>query len=361
MDPIFNLLAERGAVFMDGLAGDTSPKFDAVLGFANDASLRAWQGRFAMDSQPSIITTPNSGIPSYLSMYTDPAIIEILFAPNKAAAIFDEVKKGDWVTDTATFPVVEHTGEVSSYGDYNENGMSKANTNFVQRQAYTYQTFSNWGEREAEKVGLAKINWAQEISTASITVLNKFQNLTYFYGVSGLQNYGLLNDPSLSASIQPGPKVYGAAAHGPWLTGGVVTATPNEIYADVSALVQLLITQSNGLLDQESKFTLAFPPGVATAFNATSQFNVSVADQIKKNYPNMRLESAVQYATTAGNVVQIIADSVEGQDTGYCAFTEKLRAHPIIVGASSFKQKKSQGTWGAIIRMPFAIGSMLGV
>jgi hypothetical protein len=37
-----------------------------------------------------------------------------------------------------------------------------------------------------------------------------------------------------------------------------------------------------------------------------------------------------------------------------------MRAHPIKVGLSNFAQKKTSGTWGTIIRIPFAIASMLG-
>jgi len=62
-----------------------------------------------------------------------------------------------------------------------------------------------------------------------------------------------------------------------------------------------------------------------------------------------------------GNLLQLIADEVEGQETGFCAFNEKLRAHPIIRALSAFKQKKTQGTWGAVVRQPFAITQMLGV
>ena len=36
-------------------------------------------------------------------------------------------------------------------------------------------------------------------------------------------------------------------------------------------------------------------------------------------------------------------------------------AHPIVVGASSFKQKKSQGTWGTVIFRPFLIAQMLAI
>ena len=63
----------------------------------------------------------------------------------------------------------------------------------------------------------------------------------------------------------------------------------------------------------------------------------------------------------AGNLVQLIAEEIEGQDTGYCSFNEKMRAHPIIRAMSSFKQKVSGGSWGAIIRMPVGFASMLGV
>ena len=43
-------------------------------------------------------------------------------------------------------------------------------------------------------------------------MLNKFSNLTYFFGVQGLQNYGLLNDPHLNASLTPATKAPSAKA-----------------------------------------------------------------------------------------------------------------------------------------------------
>ena len=42
------------------------------------------------------------------------------------------------------------------------------------------------------------------------------------------------------------------------------------------------------------------------------------------------------------------------------AFTEKMRAHAVVVGHSSWSQKKSQGTFGTVIYQPFAIASMIG-
>lgn len=316
----------------------------------------------AMDAQPTLVTTANSAIPAYLTQWVDPEIVKVLVAPMKAAEIMGEVRKGDWLTETALFPVVENTGEVSSYGDYNNNGRVGANANWPQRQSYLYQTITGWGERELERADLARLSWASQLNLASVQVLNKFQNKTYFFGVAGLQNYGILNDPSLTAPLQPGPKAYGSQAHGPWVTAGVVTATANEIYSDIQSLyIQLVAQQAQGAIEMDTPMKLCMSPGSSIAMTATNMYNVNVADLLKKNFPNLRIETAPEYATAAGNVVQLIADQVQGQDTGYCAFNEKLRAHPVIREMSAFKQKKTQGTWGAIIKQPFAIAQMLGV
>lgn len=321
----------------------------------------------AMDAQPDLVTTPNSGIPAFLTTMIDPTVFKILFAPNKAAMILGEQRKGTWLDQTAMFPVVEHTGEVSSYGDHNNNGRAGANTNFPQRQAYLYQTIKSYGELELERAGLAKINWVSEVDQAAATVLNKFQNLTYFFGVKGLENYGLLNDPGLPASLTPGPKAVGTPK---WINNGVITATANEIYQDIQSIYSDLVGRTTGLVDENTKLVLAMSPQVSVALTATNAFNVNVYDLLKKNFPNIRFETAVQYGALSasnpqgvagGNLVQMIAEELEGQQTGYTAFNEKMRAHPIIRELSAFKQKLTGGTWGAIIRMPVAFSSMIGV
>ncbi|MDG4906022.1 hypothetical protein P9228_06110 [Mesorhizobium sp. WSM4898] len=321
----------------------------------------------AMDAQPQLATAPNAGIPAFLTTLVDPEVYRILFAPTKAAEIFGEIRKGTWIDQTAMFPVVEQTGEVSSYGDYNDNGRAGANMNWPQRQSYLFQTISEYGELEIERAGLGRVNWVGEVDGAGVTVLARFLNTTYFKGVQGLQNYGLLNDPNLAAPITPAPKAYGGVK---WINNGQIVATANEIYSDLQSLWLQLVTQTAGLVDQNTKMTLAMSPESQLAMTATNSFNVNVEDLLKKNFPNLRVVSAVQYRAetainptgiSAGNVVQFIADGIDGQPTGYCAFNEKLRAHPIVRALSSWKKKMSSGTWGAIIRQPMGISQMVGV
>ena len=337
-----------------------------VKAYAYDEAKRDYRV-FAQDALPSLSTDPNAGVPTMLTTMIDPAIYRVLFAQLKAAAILGEARKGTWLDQTAMFPIVEQTGEVSSYGDFNTNGRAGANSNWPQRQSYLFQTVPEYGELEVERAGLGRINWVSEVDGAAVQVLNRFQNTTYFYGVQGLQNYGILNDPGLSAAITPATKAYGGVK---WVNNGVIVATANEVYSDVQSLYLQLVSQTNGPVEQDTRMVLALGTVSAVALTATNSFNVKAIELIKENFPNIRIERAVQYnalsatnpqGIAGGNEMQLIAEEVEGQQTGYCAYNEKLRAHPIVRELSSWKKKMTAGNWGAIIRAPANISSMIGI
>ena len=308
----------------------------------------------ALDSQPTLVTQGNSGIPAFLLNYMDPKIIDVMVAPMNATKIIGEGKKGDWTTQTAMFQMREFTGSVSSYGDRNINGNSNSNTNWVNRQSYLFQTMTEWGELELARAAEARINKAADINLASALTLGKFLNKSYFYGIDGLENYGLLNDPALPAAIAPGSKTAGGFT---WKK-----ATAAEITVDITSMFEQLQSQLMGLITRETPMVLAMSPYVEPELLKSPMYtNISVIDWIKKSYPNLRIETAVEYHTDAGEVVQLIADKVEGQDTGTCAFNEKLRSHAIVIKGSSFEQKKTSGTWGAIIALPAGFSQMIGV
>lgn len=170
-----------------------------------DSRFDAYRSNYslAMDAAPQLVTTSNSGIPAFLTNYYDPEVINVLVTPMKAAEILGETKKGDWTTATASFPMIESTGFVSSYGDYSNNGRTGANANWEYRESYHYQTVTRWGEKELARYGEAQINYAAELNVSSALTLAKFQNKSYFFGIAGLKNYGMLNDPALSTPITP--------------------------------------------------------------------------------------------------------------------------------------------------------------
>jgi hypothetical protein len=340
------------------LRNDTDMALDALMALDTVANI------------PTLSLDPNSGVPSLLTTLIDPQVYEVLFAPNMAAEILGEVRKGTWLDETTLFPVAEATGEVSSYGDYATSGRSGVDTNWPQVQAYLFQTIKEYGERELERAGLARINWVSEIDRAAAINLNKFSNYTYFFGVMALQNYGLINNPFLSAYLTPAPK---AATPGStaWTNAqGQVVASANEVFNDTQSLYLQLVAQNAGLVKADTKMTLALGPTSAVALTATNTFNVNVNDLLMKNFKNLKIKEAVQYqgksgqnpqGVAGGNVVQLIADEVEGQKTAFCAYNEKMRAHPIIREMSAFRQKVTSGTWGTVMRYPAGISQMIGI
>lgn len=352
MDPLMQQLMERAGIIFQGFDARMLPEgktYDDLIGMDSNGA------PVAMDAAYPLVTNANAGIPAMLSTYIDPKLIEVLVAPMKAVEVAGgETKKGDWTTATAMFPVIESTGEVTSYGDYANGGSTGANFQFPQRQSYHYQTVTQWGELEMARAGLAKIDWAGRLNMASVRTLNKYQNKTYFFGVSGLQNYGLLNDPALPATLTPVTKAGGGTT---W-----AVATADEVIADVNKMFAALQTRTKGVVDRDTAMILAMSPvSDANGMTKVSDFNVTVWDRLKKLYPNLEVRVAPEYTTTGGELVQLIVTEHEGQRTVECAFTEKLRAHPIIPMLSSFKQKKSQGTWGAIVYRPMFVTGMLGV
>ena len=330
----------------------------------------SWDGALsmAMDALPLTQTAPNSAIPALLATFIDPEIVRIPFAPLKIAQILgDERKKGDWTDLVGVFPVLEMTGDVAAYGDYNNSGVAGANMNFPQRQSFHVQNIVRYGDHEVAMAAKANINLVTEKQAGAANAQAQFLNKSYAFGIKNLQNYGLLNDPNLTASLQPGPKAYNAQAHGPWITAGLPTATPNEVFIDIQALFIQLVVQTNGLidLDHDSKLVLVCPPDVQVALTSANSFGVMTRALVAAAFPNIRFESAVQYNTAnnglSGNVVQLIAEEVDGQKVGFGAYTEKMRMHNLVPMLSAWEQKMSAGTWGTVLRLPALVASMLGV
>jgi len=309
--------------------------------------------RFAQDAQATLTTTGSAGVLSMFTTYVDPKTIDVLFAPMRATEIFGEVKMGDWLTTAAEFPIAEQTGTTSAYGDFNENGNASANFNYESRQQFVFQTMLELGEREVAMASAGRLDLVSQVQGAATNTINRFQNKTYFYGVSGLKNYGMLNDPSLYDAITP-KTVNGETT---WENKDSVA-----VFNDIALLVKQVIAQNNGNVDISSRFTLGVSPTTEGFLNSTiNSYGVNALAELQSRYKGLRVVSAPEYSTDAGELIQLIADDIMGQETGSCAFSEKLRNHAVVIGSSNYKQKKSAGTWGAIIKQPSAIAQMLGV
>lgn len=365
-DPILRQeLAERGVFFPAnavlahdgseaGKARAAAMKRDYTI--ALDAFPHLKASVQAMDAQPGLATSVNAGVLLSAVSVIDPEVVRVIFTPMRAAEIMGgEAQKGSWIDQVAYFPQVESTGLVASYGDYSNNGEVDANEQWNYRQPYTWQAFKRWGEQQLERWGAAGLNYAAELDMAMALTFNKFSNKTYFNGVTGLVNYGLLNDPSLPNTVSP-------------LTKAITTdgsrwtyATALEIFNDVKKLYTTLVTQMGGNVEMTDAMTLVLSTTRQPALLTTNDYGLNVEDLIKKAFPNLKIKAAPEYTTGSGELLMLIKDDVDGTKTAYPAYTEKMRAHALVTQASSWLQKNSAGTWGTILRYPIAVARMLDI
>jgi hypothetical protein len=63
----------------------------------------------------------------------------------------------------------------------------------------------------------------------------------------------------------------------------------------------------------------------------------------------------------SGQSMLLIADQMAGNPAGELAYSDKIRAGRIVPDVSSFRQKWTSTTYGAIIYYPFAISTMTGI
>jgi hypothetical protein len=311
------------------------------------------QMQLGMDAQPQTVTATSAGIPGFLTNIVDPEVIRVVTLPSKFAEIFGEDQKGDWTVLSTTFPIVENVGSTASYGDFNNNGNLDANGNWVPRQSFRYQTVKRYGERTTAMWGVAGINYSAELDRSAAYVFSRVRNRSYAFGIRGLQNYGMLNDPSLIAPSTPATKSAGGVS---WLT-----ATADEEYRDVLALYGQLLAQMGNNIDRNTPMVLVMSPGREALLGKLSAFNISARAMIQANFPNLKIVTIPEYSTTGGELMQLILPTYQGQKTAYLAYTDLLKTHPLVQMMSSIDQKMSAGTWGAIIRRPLAIAQQLGI
>lgn len=309
----------------------------------------------AFDAQPGLITAPNAGVPNAFTTYYDPKLIEVILTPNNAVKLYGETRKGDWVDDQIGFPMIESTGETTSYGDFNNGGgQVGANAQWEYRQPYLWQTFTEWGDREAERMGRGRIDWVSRLNIATAVTHDKFYNTSLFYGIAGLQNYGALNDPSLAPALTPTVKSAGGTS---W-----TNALAQEILADVQKAFAQLQLQSGSNLEMTDPLTLGLHSVSETYLANTNSYGlVSAIELIKKTFPNIRVQQAPQFLSGTTYSFQLFAPTVQGQTTIEGGYNDKMRAHRMVYDTSSARQKKTSGTIGALIYQPFAIVSMSGI
>lgn len=301
--------------------------------------------------QDAAVTASNSGIPSVMTTFVDPMIVQILTAPINAREIFGEVRKGDWTTGTAVFRSVEQLGHVTAYSDYGNGGMADINVNYPQRDNYLGQINIKYGEREMAVFGKNVLNLAAEKQTSAAWNIDKAANWINLYGLQGKNVYGLLNDPDIPEALVPAS----IAGRSLWKD-----KDNTEVYKDILAMAAKLFKNTQGLVTTASDLVLAVPPELNVSLGMATQFNVSVMDMLKKYFTKLTVVTLPELEGTSDNTVMLCAREMNGQPVAQFGYSEKMRAFPVNRYGSYYEQKFMFGSYGCIIFRPMAIVKMVG-
>ena len=344
-------LKAKGIVF-DGAKGVMA--YDAVNGHIKTNFAKT---KMAMDS--ALQTTPNISYPASLFQYIDPQIIEVLFGVTNANKLAPEVKQGSWEQEFYNFVVEERIADVTAYSDRTENVTTDVNYEYNVRELARFQTVVQFGDLEIDKANTAKIALQSRKQLAGADIIARKQNQFYLYGVSGLQNYGVLNEPNLNASISP----ITIGANTTW--SAKTTADPdnagNIVYNDILKLWGELSSKNGGHISQSERIILAVSNSVVSYLSMPNQFGLTAEKILKDNFPNIEIVQLPELSTNAGEEIKMIVPSLYGIDTMNTAYADKLRVGRIIQTVSGQKMKFTGTSWGCILKRASLVATMLGV
>lgn len=317
----------------------------------------------AMARDAALQTPVSVGVPSVFTTFIDPQVVPILFAAQNATKIFGEERKGDWTDNFFTFPVEEYAGNVTPYSDFAENVSTDVNVEYPTRENFLFQTVIHYGDREVGLAAKAKLNVVSSKQQASAYVMAMAHNKFALYGVEGKKVYGLLNDPNLNASISPISITTGSTANSTWAAkcAAQPEKTANIVYADINKLWAEISKNNGGLVDQNSRIILAVSNTRAPYLTEPNSFGLTAMTMLKQSFPNLEVVQLPELTTTAGEMLYMTVPDLFGIETGICAFSEKYFLGRVVPEMSSYKQKVVGGTWGAVIRRPSLVATMLGI
>ena len=329
------------------------PNAQFVVSRGMDSKQKAVVARRAMDA--ALSSAANAGVPADFLMYYDNVVVEHLTAERSGREMFNEVKKGDWTTDSIRFRYSENTGTVEPYSDYGQGGVSNINNEWVKRGVYVYQTTLHYGDRETAIAGAARINLISDAQASAAETLDIAANSFYLFGVDGQEIYGALNDPNLPASITPDPEP--GTGHLEWDMKG-----PVAVYHDALKLYRDLVRRTMGRVNANTPLVLATSPEASVAFGNDNEYGRQVSERLEKFFKNLtKIQVPELYNEVTGNTVMMYPKALAGKPVGEMAYGDKMRQGRLVPALSSFSQKFVASTSGFIGYQPMAISSMIGV
>ena len=303
------------------------------------------------DAMPSI-TSNNIGMPGGLLSQVSVEVLETILAYRSGDdALGGRKKVLDWEQQDYYMPLVEKTGSVSPYSDYDDAIASGLNVTFGKAGHYVFSTSYNVGEREAMQLSQSNINAESYLLNASLEALAVELNRVAFNGYVNNSNsflvYGLLNHPELN-NYEANTKKF-------------EDMTFAEVVAFFSKAIAKLRSQTGNNLQKGSALRVVI---ASSAFDALSlKFTdlgidaiSALIEKFEKLGINISIIPAIELEKANANqdVIYFILENSQGgiSDTTALGYSEIGRLSSVVIGSTFKQQKISAGTTGALMYKP---------
>lgn len=351
--------------FPKDLAKKAKPEQLRALGFGvvNDKVAQDMY-LMAMDSLQNPITTP--GVPGYVQFLQNwlPGQVFMMTAKRAIDNLVGISTIGSFEDEQIVQEVVETTSYATPYGDNANLPLADWNLNAVTRTVVRFEMGLRVGILEEARAARVRMNSGDTKRYSCGEALEIARNLVGFNGYnSGADNtYGFLNDPSL-------PAYQTVAATGTGSSTLWSQKTYLNIVQDLLTAITQLRTQTQGRVDpKRDPLTLALPTNAIDLLATVSQFGNSVKEWLMVNYPNIRIEDAVQLNTANGGsgVFYLYADRIEDHSTdGGATFIQAVPAKFMVQGVQKLVKGYEEGylnaTAGTMCKRPIAVTRWSGI
>lgn len=306
---------------------------------------------------------PSNGVPSWLTTVWANKIIEQVFQTTSFTKMAHSFQQGQFGTTNIKIPTISYGGNAEPYADMSGGGQNVVNINWVDRETITLQRTLTYGDLATAQMGMAKISYVSQLRAGLAKLIALDQNKIGFNGFAGVKCFGLLNDPSLNATV-PCPASSGTPSSSQWIYKSYA-----EIVADIIALVNGVISIAGGQADVTDKCILGVPPAVYAYLDKQNSLGTqSVREYIKLAYSGMEIIQVQDYQGTGSpigsstaNTIQLIWSKLVSQEVALNAFCSLYNSHGTVRKVSYFNEKISYTVAGAIVALPIGIATMTGV
>lgn len=303
------------------------------------------------DAMPNI--TPNNiGMPAGILSQVSVEVAETILAYRSGdEALGGRRKLLDWEQQDYYLPLVEKTGSVEPYSDFDDSVASGLNVTFGRTGHYLFSTSYNVGEREAMQLAQGNINSDNYLISASLEALAVELNRVAFNGYVNNNGsflvYGLLNNTSLN-NYETSDKKFS-------------DMTYLECVAFFAKAIAKLRSQTGNNIQRGSKLRVVV---ASNAFDVLAlkftDLGVDAITALINKFKELDVEITITPAIELDNananqdVIYFILENSQGgiSDTTTLGYSEIGRMSNVVLGTTYKQQKVSAGTTGAVIYKP---------